>query len=104
MDYDEREICRYLKGWPDQFISATEIGSRACGKKRFHSDPNWATPALLRLVDKQIVETDFSGHFRLATRSEKKAPTRWLSPQVRKVLEASGKNFDGVFSVDEIEA
>jgi hypothetical protein len=103
MDPDEDEICRYLKGWPRQFISATEIARRAGGKKRFREEPNWAIPRLLRLVEKGILESDAGGHYRLKARDGEKKRTRWLCPQVRAILEASGKGFDGVFDLDEVE-
>ena len=90
MDADERDICIYLKGFRGQFVSLAQITRRAGGKKRYRDDPYWAAPVLSRLVEKKIVEADSTGHYRL-----KPPPTdkrkKWMSPQVRRILERSGK-------------
>jgi hypothetical protein len=91
MDADEQDICNYLKQWPKQFISGREICKRAGGKRRFREEPHWANQPLLRLVERQILETDSSGHFRLV---EKKQRQRWISPELKKILEEQGKTFD----------
>jgi hypothetical protein len=94
MDADEREICLYLKGWPGQFIGLSEICRRAAGKRRYHEDPNWAVPILGRLVERGVVESDSTGHYRLITNRKKKEHKQWVSPQIKKILEQSGKSFD----------
>lgn len=101
MHTDEREICSYLKGWPGQFVALAEICLRAGGKRRFREDPNWAVPVLKRLVEQGKVESDSTGHYRLRKPAEKKKPRRWVAPHIRKALEASGKNFEGVFDVEQ---
>ena len=103
MDADEREICLYLKGFPGQFVSYAEISRRAGGKRRFRQEPEWATPIVGRLVEKGVVESDSTGHYRLKVRPRDSKPARWVSPQIRKILEGSGKSFDGVFEVDKDE-
>jgi hypothetical protein len=103
MDADEREICLYLKGFPGQFVSYAEISRRAGGKRRFRHEPEWASPVLSRLVEKGIIESDSTGHYRLKTRPKRERPARWVSPQIRKILERSGKTFEGVYEVDEDE-
>src|SRR5438034_9382380 len=95
MDADEQEICNYLKQWPKQFVSRREICRRAAGKHRFREDPYWATQPLLRLVEKAILETDAAGHFRLL-RKEKKQAKKWISPQLKKILEQSGQTFEAL--------
>ena len=94
MESDEREICTYLKSWPGQFISGREIARRAGGRKRFLRDPNWATPILAILVEKGVLESDPSGHFRLVPNDKAEKAKRWLSPQIRKILERSEKEID----------
>jgi hypothetical protein len=102
MDADERDICLYLKGWPAQFVGVGEICRRAAGKRRYHEDPNWAVPILTRLVEKGMVESDATGHFRLVAKHKKeKDNKKWVSPEIRKILEKSGKNFDEVIKVEE---
>ena len=93
MDADEREICYYLKSRPGEFISLREINRRAGGKWRFREQPDWATEVVLRLLDKGTVEKDAAGYYRLVKKEKKEKP-RWISPQLKKILEQSGKVFD----------
>ncbi len=101
MNADEREICLYLKGWPGQFVSLAEIGRRAGGKRRQREDPNWAVPVLSSLVDKGFVESDSTGHYRLKPRNQNDKRKRWVSPQVQKLLEKSGKDFGKTVNIEE---
>jgi hypothetical protein len=100
MDADERDICIFLKSWLGQYVSGREIARRAGGKWRYRKDPNWATPVLHRLFEKGILDADSTGHFRLR-KSEKKE--KWVSPEIQKILEQSGKNFAEPFMVDAEE-
>jgi hypothetical protein len=100
MDADERDICIYLKSWHGQFISGREVNRRASGKRRFREDPNWATPVLGRLVEKGVVESDTTGHFRLRPRPQKDKSKKWVSPHIKKILQDSGKDFDHVIEAD----
>ena len=102
MDADERDVINYLKGWPGQFVGLNEICRRASGKRRSREDPNWALPVLGRLVEKGTVESDATGHFRLV-RAKKDKRKRWVSPQIKKILEESGKKFEGVIDVGDAE-
>jgi hypothetical protein len=104
MDADEREICEYLKAFRNQYVAAREISKRAGGKWRFRENPSWAVPVLGRLVQKKVVETDGTGHFRLAPPKDKKDKKRWVSPQLKRILEQSGKQFGDVISIEEEEA
>ncbi len=103
MDADERDICIYLKSWPRQFVAGREIARRAGGKRRFRENPNWAVVTLERLVEKGIVESDSTGHFRLRLKERKEKPRMWLSPQIKKILEDSNKPLDKVFELEEPE-
>jgi hypothetical protein len=101
MDADERDICNYLKSWPGQFVSGSEIARRAGGKRRYREEPSWSIQVLIRLVEKGLVESDSTGHYRLRKRTENKQPKQWLSPHVRRILEDSGKFKDTVITVDD---
>ena len=101
MDADEREICLYLKGWPGQFVSVAEITRRAGGKRRGRQDPNWALPVLTRLVEQGILESDSTGHYRLIKRTKTEKKKRWVSPHIQKILEKSGKSFEGVIDIKD---
>ncbi len=103
MDADEREICNYLKSFPNQFISAREISRRAAGKRRFREEPGWAGPVLARLVERAIIESDSTGHYRLRPAEKKNKPKKWMAPRIRQILQESGKDFGGVISIEEPE-
>lgn len=100
MDADERDICQYLKGWPGQFVSLAEIARRAGGKRRYREDPNWVVPIVTRLVERGFVESDSTGHYRLKARTKKEKKQRWVSPQIQKILEKSGKQFDHTIEIE----
>jgi hypothetical protein len=82
-------------------VSFAEISRRAGGKRRYRQEPEWAVPVLARMVERGVLESDSTGHYKLKTRPKKERPTRWVSPQIRKILERSGKDFEGVFEVDK---
>src|SRR5512137_2760689 len=106
MDADEAEICDYLKAWRDQFVSAREICRRAGGKWRYREDERWALPVLQRLLEKQLVEDDGCGHYRLVMqqRKQNEKKKRWISPEIQTIFRQSGKRF-GVFDLDnELDA
>lgn len=100
MDSDEKDICTFLKSYHGQFVSVREIARRAGGKWRFRDDPNWATQSVLRLVERGLLESDASGCYRLRP-TEKKKPKKWISPQIKAILEKSGKGFGGILEVDK---
>lgn len=96
---DANCVLIYLKNYPNDFMTETEIARRADGRHRFMDDPYWAHFALIELTDFKYVETDGSGRFRLkttvaATASPKKPGAKFLSPQMREILQQSGKGFD----------
>jgi hypothetical protein len=90
MDSDEREIYHFLKSWGNEFIAPREICRRASGKKRFHDDPEWAKPVLLRMSERGILESNSTGHYRIRPVKKKKEQTRWVSPDIVKILKESG--------------
>jgi hypothetical protein len=94
MDVEEKEICLYLKGFPGQFVSYGEIARRAAGKRRYREDPNWAATLLARMVEKGTIESDSTGHYRLKAVKKREKSKRWVSPQIRKILEQGGKTFE----------
>jgi hypothetical protein len=102
MDTEEREICAYLKSLPGQFISGREIARRAGGKSRHQKNPFWATAFLAHLVEKKVLEKDATGHYRLVAKvSRKEARKKWMSPQMKKILASSGKDFTHIIPEDE---
>lgn len=102
MDSDEREIYYYLKSWKEHYLSAHEICRRAGGKRRHRQEPEWAKPVLTRMVEKGILETDAAGYYRLKPIDPRgRKIKRWVSPQVAKILNQSGKDFTHVIPDEE---
>jgi hypothetical protein len=102
MDSDERDIYNYLKCWPGQFVFRRDIARLAGGKWKYRDNPDWAELALMRLLERGILETDATGYFRLRCddkdnepAEEKEPLTKWLSPQIQNILKQSGKNWNG---------
>jgi hypothetical protein len=100
MDADERDICLYLKSLPGQFVSLREISRRAGGKHRFHENPEWAAPVLERLLERRLLETDSMHHFRLFQKGDDK-PKKWVSPQIKAILEKSSKDFGKLYDIKD---
>ena len=101
MDADEKDIITYLKVWSGQYVSAREIARKAASKKRFEKEPDWAVPVLGRLVEKGLVESDAMAHYRLVPDSKKEKPRRWISPQMQKILDKTGKDFSQGVDIEE---
>jgi hypothetical protein len=79
-----------LKSWGSEFVGGKEIARRSGGKKKFNEDPDWAKPVLLRMVERNILESSAMGHYRIKPLPKKKHDTRWVSPDIAKILEESG--------------
>ena len=94
MDADEREIFDYLKTWGEEFINAREICRRAGGKKRYADDNNWAKPILQRMKERNILEGDALGRYRIKPAPKKGHKGRWVSPDIEKILRESGVQVD----------
>ena len=104
MDSDERQVTDYLKSWPRHFVSAREVARRAGGKRRFREDPQWAYPVLTRLLEQELIETDGLGHYRSRQQLvESRKRRRWISPQMRRILERSGRDFSEVLEIPDEE-
>ncbi len=101
MDADEKDIIAYLKVWSGQYVSGREIARKAAGKKRFQKEPHWAVPALGRLKEKGFVESDSAAHYRLLAESKREKPSRWISPEIQKLLEKTGKDFSEGVEITE---
>jgi hypothetical protein len=102
MDATEREIYYYLKSRRAKFVPARDIGRHVGSKRKFHYNPDWAKSALLRMVDRGILETDAEGGYRLKPipRQNTKGK-RWASPEIAEILKASGKAFDNLITSED---
>jgi hypothetical protein len=102
MTPEERDICIYLKSFPGQFVPARDITRHAGGKWRFRENPKWAEPVLIKLLEKKVIETDSTHHYRLIIKADKNKKKKWVSPQVQRILEKSGKNFTHVIEEEDL--
>lgn len=99
MDADQTLICQYLKQSPEEFVSRKEICRRAGGKWRYREDETWAVPALRQLVERKVVESNDTGHFRLIKEGSKPTTGKqrfWLSPAIRATLKRNAQNFETI--------
>ena len=96
MDSDERDIFNYLKTWGTDFTNAMEVCRRAGSKKKFHEDPGWAKPILMRVAERGIVESDIQGRYRIKPLSRKKKGDKWVAPDIAKILEENGVESDAI--------
>lgn len=94
MDADEREIFEYLKTFGEEWVNAKEICRRAAGKRRYNEDNNWAKPILHRMKERQVLEGDELGRYRIKP-AKKGHKGRWISPDIEKILRESGVKVDG---------
>jgi hypothetical protein len=95
MDGDEREIFQFLKSRGEDYVNAVEIARRASGKKRFHEDPEWAKPFLVRMTERGILQADALGRYRVKPVARKGKEKRWVSPDIAKILKESGVEVEG---------
>jgi len=102
MDADEKEITDFLKSFPGQYVSTKEVCRRAGGKWRYREDEKWALPIIQRMLEKGLLEADSTGHVRLMPEERNKDKKKWwASPHMKKILENSGKKFDGVVDAEK---
>lgn len=94
MDSDEREIFNFLKTTGKDFVNAKEICRRAAGKARFQEDPEWAKPILQTMLERGILESDGGARYRIKPKP-KRSGSRWMSPDIAKLLKDKGLKVEG---------
>jgi hypothetical protein len=99
MDSEEQEIFYFLKTFGEEFVNAKEIARRAGGRQKFHKNPEWARPLLLRMQERGILEHNTSGRYRIKPVAKKNKDKRWVSPDIAKILEESGVKVEGASEV-----
>lgn len=102
MTWEEREIVNFLKGSPKVFYTAREIARRAAGKRVFAETPHWARPFLPKLVERGLLETDATGHFRIKGEDKKidAKGRKWVSPAIARLLKKGKTDFSGVATLE----
>ena len=58
---------------------------------------------LLRLVEKDVLESDASSYYRLRATAKRKKPKKWISPQIKAILDRSGKDFGELVAPEDQE-
>ena len=89
MDIEEREIFLFLKSYGVDFVALREVCRRAGGRRRYEEDHEWAAPILQRMVERQILETNATGQYRIKP-TPKKKDGKWVAPDIAKILKESG--------------
>ena len=95
MDTEEREIFHFLQTWGSEFVSYKEIARRAGGKKKFHENPDWAKPLVMRMQERGVLESDTLGRYRIKPVTSKNKATRWVAPDIAKLLQEKGVKVEG---------
>ena len=102
MDAAEREIYHYLKSRRPTSVPARDINRHVGSKRKYRYNHDWAQSALLRMVDRGILETDAEGFYRLKPIPRKDTEgKRWASPAIAEILKASGKAFDNLITAED---
>ncbi len=105
MDADERAIYYYLKSQRPKPAPVRDIARHVGGRRRFHYAPDWARPALLRMTERGIVETDAIGSYRLSPIPRRLTDgKRWVSSEMAEILRSSGKAFTNVLTPEDEDA
>lgn len=100
MSTDELQVLEYLKGFPEQFVSAREIARTVGGKRRYREEPDWAKPVLKRLLNKDLIETDSMNGYRIKPEDDQRQSKFHLAPHIAEILRKSGRKFGGVGLAD----
>jgi hypothetical protein len=90
MDSDEREVFYYLKTFGTEWVGGKEVCRRASTKQRFYEDANWAIPVLQRMREREILESDLQGRYRIKPTTKNKRTGRWVAPNIEKILKEGG--------------
>jgi hypothetical protein len=102
MDADERAIYYYLKSLRPKTATARDVSRRVGSKRKFHYNPDWASPVLQRMAERGIVETDAEGDYRLKPLPPRETKgKRWATPEIAGLLKASGKAFDNLITPED---
>ena len=95
MDSEEREIFQFLQTWGADYVSYKEIARRAGGKKKFNENGDWAKPLLIRMSERGVLESDAMGRYRIKPVRSKDKATRWVAPNIAKILQEKGLKVEG---------
>jgi len=102
MDSDERAIYYYLKSLRPKFAPVRDISRRVGNKRRFRYNPDWANSVLVRMVERNILETVTDGSYRLKPMPRQDTQGKcWATPEFAELLKASGKSFPNLITPED---
>ena len=102
MNAVEREIYHYLKLRRPTSVSARDINRHLGSKRKYHYNPDWAKTTLLGMVERGILEAGAEDSFRLKPMPPRDSRgKRWASPEIARMLKASGKAFDNLITPED---
>ncbi len=70
MSNEETEIYEFLKRFPNQFVSVSDVSKSVGSRKLFHDDRNWALQTLRRMEVEGWIEGSPFGEYRVARQPE----------------------------------
>jgi hypothetical protein len=102
MDAAEWDIYYFVKAQAGRFLSPREIGRRIGTKRKFHHDPDWVKPILLRMAERGILESNEDGCYRLKPMPKQDIWGKsWASPEIADLLQKKGKGFGRLLMVED---
>lgn len=70
MTDEEQFIINFLQGSPDTFFARKEIARKAVKRTLYELNPRWVEAPLASLVEREVVEINDSGYYRLNTENK----------------------------------
>ena len=101
MDADERAIYHYIRSLRPKTASARDISRRTGSRRKFHFNPDWASPVLVRMTERGILETRTDGSYGLKPLPHHAVHgKRWAAPAIAEILKANGKHANSFLTPD----
>jgi hypothetical protein len=91
MTQDEMDILSYFKANPKIWVKAKELARQVGGKFRYEQNPDWTKPVLKKFVNKELLEADSAGAYRLRPKEEEQRPRVFVTPEIAAMLRRTGK-------------
>jgi hypothetical protein len=92
MTQDEMDILSYFKANPKVWVKAKELARLVGGKFRFEQNPDWAKPILKKFLNKELLEVDSAGAYRLKPKAPSRKPRFFVTPEIAAALRRAGKD------------
>lgn len=86
------DILSYFKANPKVWVKAKELARQVGGKFRFEQNPDWAKPTLKKFANKELIEVDSAGAYRLKPKQRDQRPRIFVTPEIAAALRRAGKD------------